>query len=212
MKNPTKDEVNKVVKKYISLRNKTNKNKSDLKQLELQVVNILEHLVKIRCNRYRNFSNYNDLLQEGFEAVFMALKTYNPAKGDFIWWMNKYMNTKISRAANSYSTIKIPMHMIKEFTPHKVKKIPLLIEQENPQSNSENNELKKNVRAAIDLLPEKQKEVVMSVYEFSNRAAGSVSQASRELNMSRAACVKILSEAKKNIKNNLENMVGENNE
>jgi len=206
MSNLNKDEINEIVKEFIELRERAEKSKSKKiksKFLEFQstIVKKLSHLVLLRTNRYRMFSNYHDLQQDGFEALFMALKTYRPEKGDFSWWAKKYIDTRVSRAANSHSTIKYPLKTIKDFKPHKVSIIPVITDIAlDPQQSLEQMEIKKAITEAIVLLPELQQKVVKLSFEMAGNRASTITKISEELKISRSACMKILEEAKQTLK------------
>lgn len=206
MSNPNKDEINEIAKEFVELRERAEKSKSKKiksKFIEFQevVVKKLSHLVLLRTNRYRMFNNHHDLQQDGFEALFMALKTYRPEKGDFSWWAKKYIDTRVSRAANSHSTIKYPLKTIKDFKPHKMNSIPIITDTAStPQENLENSELKKAVTEAINLLPEIQQVVVKLSFEMAGNRASTITKISEELKISRTNCIKILDSAKNSLK------------
>lgn len=216
MSNPNKDEINEIAKEYVELREQASKSKnkkikSKFKQFHNDIVKKLSHLVLLRTNRYRMFNNYHDLQQDGFEALFMALKTYRPEKGDFSWWAKKYIDTRVSRAANSHSTIKYPLKTIKDFKPHKMSVIPVITDTAfDPQENLEYSELQKAVAHAISLLPEIQQRVIKLSFEMAGNRASTISKISEELKISRTQTIKILDLAKDNLKitlvNNLQDM------
>ena len=220
MANPNKDEINKIAKEFVELRERAEKSKSKkvkAKFVEFQqfVVKKLSHLVLLRTNRYRMFSNHHDLQQDGFEALFMALKTYRPEKGDFSWWAKKYIDTRVSRSANAHSTIKYPLKTIKDFKPHKISTIPVITDTAfTPQENLEYSELKNTIAEAISLLPEIQQRVVKLSFEMAGNRASTITKISEELKISRTQTIKILDSAKSTLKDllhsNLEDM--ENNE
>lgn len=208
---PSKEEINEIAKEFVELRerignSKKEKNKSKFKLFQNAVVKKLSHLVLLRTNRYRMFNNYHDLQQDGFEALFMALKTYRPEKGDFSWWAMKYIDTRISRAANCHSTIKFPLKKAREMQPHKVSTFPEIIDlNKNPHENAEAVEIKNVIMGAIGLLPDKQKKIILMSYELTGTRAYTISKISEELKISRPACIKLLDEAKENLKLTLSN-------
>jgi RNA polymerase sigma factor (sigma-70 family) len=220
MSNLNKEEINEIVKEFVELReraekSKSKKVKSKFKQFQTEIVNKLSHLVLLRTNRYRMFNNHHDLQQDGFEALFMALKTYRPEKGDFTWWAKKYIDTRVSRSANAHSTIKYPLKTIKDFKPHKVSIIPVITDTAfTPQENLEYNELKNTIAGAISLLPEMQQRVIKLSFEMAGNRASTITKISEELKISRTQTIKILESAKEQLKitlaSNLEDM--ENNE
>ncbi len=210
MSNPSKDEINKIVKEFVELReraekSKSKKIKSKFKQFQIEIVNKLSHLVLLRTNRYRMFNNHHDLQQDGFEALFMALKTYRPEKGDFSWWAKKYIDTRVSRSANAHSTIKYPLKTIKDFKPHKMSVIPVITDTAfDPQESLEYSELKKTISEAINLLPEIQQRVIKLSFEMAGNRASTITKISEELKLSRTATLKILEEAKNKLRETLE--------
>lgn len=209
MSNPNKEEINEIAKEYVELREQASKTKnkkikSKFKQFHNDIVKKLSHLVLLRTNRYRMFNNYHDLQQDGFEALFMALKTYRPEKGDFSWWAKKYIDTRVSRAANSHSTIKYPLKITKDYKPHKMNAIPIITDTAfDPQQNLEYTELQKAVAEAISLLPEIQQRVIKLSFEMAGNRASTISKISEELKISRTSCLKILEEAKNTLKEKL---------
>lgn len=216
---PSKEEVNEIAKEFIELRetfkkSQKEKNKSEFELFQNIVVKKLSHLVLLRTNRYRVFNNYNDLQQEGFEALFMALKTYRPEKGDFSWWAKKYIDTRVSRAANSHSTIKFPLKKAKEMQPHKVAVMPVIVDliNKNPYENAEYVELQSTLIRAVNLLPERQKKVILMSYELTGTRSFTIGKISEELKVSRPVCLKILEEAKENLKSTLSTVMSGINE
>ncbi len=73
---------------------------SELKKHEKICMEKFRYLVTMKTGRYKAFNNYDDLNQEGFEALVKAMNNYNPKKGSFFWWAHKYIDTRISRSAN----------------------------------------------------------------------------------------------------------------
>lgn len=213
---PSKEEVNEIAKEFVELRDKIKtskkeKNESKFEEFRNNVVKKLSHLVLLRTNRYRMFNNYHDLQQDGFEALFMALKTYRPEKGDFSWWAKKYIDTRISRAANCHSTIKFPLKKAREMQPHKVSTFPIIIDlNKNPHENAEAVEIKTAIMDAIKLLPEKQRQVILMSYELTGTRSYTISKISEELKISRTNCINLIEMAKENLKlilsNKLEDM------
>jgi RNA polymerase sigma factor (sigma-70 family) len=203
---PNQEEINNIACEFIRLKNKAQKSKSRrVKQKFEKYKNFaaerLTHLVTIKANRYKKFTNYIDLMQDGFEALMLALRTYDPKKGDFSWWARKYIDTRISRAANAHSTIRFPIKKAKETQPYKTNTIPVIVDMnKNPSESVEKNEISKFVMEAIDKLPEAQKRIILIAYEFDNKISSSMTSISKELEISRPTCIKLLEEAKHNLK------------
>ena len=102
----TEQEAQDLMIKLIDLRGQVmtsegNTIKKDLRRHEQVCIEKFKYLVTMKTGRYKAFSNYDDLNQEGFEALIKAMNNYNPKKGSFFWWAHKYIDTRISRSANS---------------------------------------------------------------------------------------------------------------
>ncbi len=205
---PTSEEINDVAKKFLELKSRAKSGKPEdirvFKNYQNFCANKLSSLVKFKTSKYRKFSNYPDLQQDGFEALMLAFETYDPKKGDFVWWASKYIGTRVSRAANAHSTIRYPLKKAKELQPYKVSAIPILIDTSyNPLEAVEQGQEVSVVQEALSELPEQQRQIVMMYHEFAGRDS-SVSKISKKLKMSRPACQKLLNEAQDFLRNKLE--------
>lgn len=204
----TLDEINSIANEYIRLKNKSNKSKS--KKVKQKFANYqnycvkkLEHLVIMKLNKYKKFPNYLDLKQDGLEALILSLKTFDYSKGNFAAWAHRYIGTRISRAANTHSTIRCPIKKIKNFKPIKVSKFPTLIDEtKTPQECLEDSEIKEIVSNAINLLPTNQKSVIIL-----KKNSLSINKISQELKISRSSCVKLLNEAEESLRCNLKELI-----
>jgi RNA polymerase sigma factor (sigma-70 family) len=165
-------------------------------------------LINNKTSRYKKFSNYQDLQQDGFEALIHAFETYDPRKGDFTWWASKYIGTRVSRSANCHSTIKIPLKKAKELPPFKDSKIPNVIDEKNiPDLGVENAQMSSILMDAINELPEQHKRALLLHYDFSGNNECSISSVSRALMVSRPMCIKILTEATEKLKEKLQGRI-----
>jgi len=136
----SEQEAQELALKFIELKEKYNGSKSKKDKLELiKHENILvekfKYLVFSKTTAYKKFSNYDDLNQDGYEALVMGLKNFDKSKGSIFWWLHKYIDTRIYRSANAYSTVRIPLVVAKK-SPPKMDKIPL-----NAEDNSFNPEI-----------------------------------------------------------------------
>jgi RNA polymerase sigma factor (sigma-70 family) len=118
----TMEEGQELIIKFIELRERANETKSPIDEktfrtFEKKCIHDFMYLITLRTARYRNFANYDDLNQEGLEALLKAMKNYNPKKGNFFWWAHKYIDTRIARMANTHTTIRFPLKVAKEITP-----------------------------------------------------------------------------------------------
>ncbi len=198
---PNHAEINKIARKFIRLRNKLEKNNTPENQkvfadYKNYVADRLSHLVTMKSNRYRKFPNHSDLVQEGFEALFLALNTYVPKKGSFAWWSRKYIDTRISRAANAHSTIRYPIKKAKETQPYKVHKIPPQVDTKEISSQIlEAKEYSVLVKEAIEQLDDQHKQIILWAYGFMNNPNTSVSFLCKQFGLSRLIISRLLKEA-----------------
>jgi RNA polymerase sigma factor (sigma-70 family) len=213
--NETKtNKITTLLNDMVVLRKKCSKSKNNNLKKALDVIQSectkeLEYLVEARTRRYRGFANYEDLRQDGRIALYRALQTYIPEKGDFFWWANKYIKTKISREANRHSTIKVPLKHAKTMQPYKVSQLPVIIDVGPSALESiASDESAVLIRNAVEKLPEDQRRVIKLHYEMgggtdNRRELFSIGKICDKLNISRMNCVKLLNEAKKTLKREL---------
>ncbi len=209
MKYKNQEEIDEYARKLIELRDISKKqNNSTAVQRYLNYQNFciekFKYLVDIRVGRYRKFSNFKDLEQDGYEALVLALKTYNPKKGSFTWWADKYISTRISRAANTHSTIRFPLKKAKELKPFKTTTIPTLIDaQPNALDNISNSETTNYIVEAINELPENHQKLINLIYGLQGMKPHSIGTVLKTLSISRSQCLKVLAEAKFQLKEKL---------
>lgn len=164
-----------------------------------------DYLIKMKTGRYKSFSNYEDLNQEGREALVKAMKTYNPQKGNFFAWAHNYIGTRISRSANLHTTIRFPLKVAKATTPHKESVMPTMIEERFcPDKELEDVQTVQAVQGAISALSSSQKEVIKLAFGFDGDKPMSINKICKKLSISRLSCIKMingsLSLMKENIK------------
>lgn len=206
------DEINLIAKKFIELKNKTKRSKSKKLKLEFKnyqnfCVSKLKFLVLGKVYRYRTFSNYEDLIQDGFEALLAALKTYNYEKGNFTWWADKYISTRISRSANAHSTIRIPIKKAKELKPFKTNTFPLMIDSHNPFDELNGKQNSTNVEQALKKLPSDQQKIIKLIYGLYGKDEYSIDSITEMMSLSKSKCLKLLEEAKSKLREELVNNV-----
>jgi RNA polymerase sigma factor (sigma-70 family) len=206
MKYLEQDEINAIAGTFLAARKKVKqvkslKEKQDCEQQQNLCLQQLRFLVLNKTRKYKQFSNHADLEQDGFEALILALKTYNPEKGCFSWWADKYISTRISRAANAHSTIRFPLKKAKETRPYKTSTIPTIVDlAPSAQESLENSERVNKVTQALAQLPEMHQKVVSMVYGFNGIKQHSMGTLIKELAISKPQCTKILREAKDQLK------------
>lgn len=163
-----------------------------------------KYLVSMRTGRYKAFSNYDDLNQEGFEALTKAMANYKPNKGSFFWWAHKYIDTRISRSANLHTTIRFPLKVAKEQTPHKESVLPLLIEERYcPDKELEEVQTAHLVQNAMSALTVEQKQIIGLAYGLEGDKTLSINKICKKLNLSRATVTKTLNSAMDSLKESI---------
>lgn len=203
------EEIDEYAKILVALRDKAQKSKDPTLKKEYSeyqrfCMEKFRYLVNIRVSKYRKFSNFQDLEQDGYEALILALKTYDPSKGSFTWWADKYISTRISRAANTHSTIRFPLKKAKELKPFKISTIPIIIDiQPNALENIQISEIIEHISKAIKELPEGHQKLISLIYGFQGMKPHSIGTVIKNLSISRPQCLKILEEAKFQLKEKL---------
>lgn len=162
----SEQEAQELVSKFLELKNKYNESKSNKDKRELikhenVLVEKFKYMVHSRTYPYKKFSNYDDLNQDGYEALVMGLKNYDKTKGSIFWWLHKYIDTRVYRSANSYSTVRIPMAVAKN-NPPKMTTIPLSTE--DYKSSPEEILLNKSISKKLDSLNVEDYDLVTNIF------------------------------------------------
>lgn len=204
----TEQEAQDLMIKLIELRERS-KNKEESVEIQLKkheniCIEKFKYLVTMKTGRYKVFSNYDDLNQEGFEALIKAMNNYNPKKGSFFWWAHKYIDTRISRSANLHTTIRYPLKVAKNSTPHKEAVMPTLIEERYcPDKELEDVQTNNIIQESIALLTQDQKEIINLAYGLDGDKPMSINKICKKLNISRPYCVKAINTAISLMRNNI---------
>jgi RNA polymerase sigma factor (sigma-70 family) len=177
---------------------------NELKRHEKVCMEKFRYLVTMKTGRYKAFSNYDDLNQEGFEALIKAMNNYNPKKGSFFWWAHKYIDTRISRSANLHTTIRYPLKVAKNTTPHKESVMPLMIEERYcPDKELEESQATQAIHGAISVLNQRQKEVINLAFGFDGDKPMSINKICKKLGISRLSCIKMINGALSSMKDTI---------
>lgn len=214
MKKVTKAEkeerINWLLDKLVFLREKCKKTKSIKLKKEFEIikkecVSELDYLVETRTLKYKGFANYDDLCQDGRLALCMALNTYDPKKGNIYAWAHRYIKTKVKREANRHSVMKIPIKHTKTITPYKVSQLPVIVDNDPSVLDSiSDDETVEIVRSAVKKLPDDQRRVIELHFEIKGRREpNTIGDICDTLGIKRVYCLKLLSEAKKTLKQEL---------
>lgn len=166
---------------------------TQLKRHEQLCIENFRYLITMKTGRYKAFSNYEDLNQEGFEALIKAMKTYNPKKGSFFAWAHNYIGTRISRSANLHTTIRFPLKVAKANTPHKESVMPVMVEERYcPDRELEDVQTNQAIQGALSLLSPTQKEIISLAYGFDGDKPMSINKICKKLGISRLSCIKTI--------------------
>lgn len=191
-------EANRLIKKYVKLRDQVKNSASeklvaDFKKHENLCIQKFRYLVLMKTSRYKNFNNYEDLNQEGLEALVMAMNSYKPERGNWFWWAHKYLDTRIARCANRHTTIRFPLKYAKNTTPHREAVLPLLIDNySSPYDAFEYNETIAVVQKSFDKLSDSQQQVIKLLFGMNGEDPQSISRVCKKLKISRPYCINVL--------------------
>lgn len=146
-----------------------------------------DYLIKMRTGKYKSFSNYEDLNQEGREALIKAMITFNPKKGNWFSWAHQYISTRVSRSANLHTTIRYPLKVAKETPPHKETNMPELIEERFcPDLDLERSQTATAVHNVLAVLNKTQKDIISLTYGFDGNKPLSPTTICRKLRLTRS--------------------------
>lgn len=205
----TEPEAQELMIKFIRLRGEARASDdakiiSEFRKHEQICIEKFKYLVSMKTSRYKIFGNYDDLNQEGFEALIKAMNNYNPAKGSFFWWAHKYIDTRISRSANLHTTIRYPLKVAKITVPHKEASLPLLIEEQYcPDKELEASQTTNAVENAIHSLNEEQKNIINLAFGFNGDKPLSINKICKKMKISRLNCIKIINGSLTVLKENI---------
>ena len=205
----TEQEAQDLMAKLVDLKNQVknsddSKVRQELSRHEKKCISQFKYLVTMKTGRYKSFSNYDDLNQEGFEALIKAMKTYNPKKGSFFAWAHNYISTRISRSANLHTTIRYPLKVAKEHTPHKEAIMPLIIEERYcPDKELEDLQTNQIIQSAFEYLTDQQKQIISLAYGLDGEKPVSINKICKKLGISRLNCIKVINNALASMKENI---------
>lgn len=205
----TQEELEQMAIDYLSLKDSlaSANDKNEIRKIKSKqesIIKKLKCLVNIRSYRYKKFSNFPDLEQEGFEALVMALNTFKPNRSSFTWWADKYISTRLSRAANAHSTVRVPIKHAKEMKPLKSSNIPLMIDERNGFTSLASKDAQKHLLNAINQLPDFDKNFIYMLYGLNGIRQYNITQLCERFEISKSESMKLINESKKKIKNILQ--------
>lgn len=164
------DYFDKLALDYLETNDKIRFANSEAEKIKLEaslkeILISLKSLIYMRCSRYKKFSNFDDLVQDGYEALLMAFKTYRPGKSAFTWWSNKYIATKIARSASKHNLIKIPIAKAKNMKMVRADTISSSVDENQSEILLENSILIKKISNILNKMPLEDQEIFKYVYE-----------------------------------------------
>ena len=202
------DEAQLLIEKFINLRTKAQETKSVKDKIAFQkhekvCIEKFMYLVYMRTARYKKFSNYEDLNQEGVEALVKSMKNYDLKKGNFFWWSHKYIATRISRSANLHTTIRYPLKIARKTTPHR-EAMPTMVELIHcPDKEVEDSQIANAIHTVSKMLPDEQRHIINLAFGCDGEKPMSINKICGKLNVSRTSCIKIINNALAAMKDNI---------
>lgn len=166
-----------------------------------KALNKFSYIVTRHSNRYKKYSNYEDLYQEGLMALMVALNKFDPNRSkNFFRLANWYTKTKIRRLANKYNVISVPMKGAKENALNRVDDFPIVKDCSfDPSEVMEKEQIVRNIKEALKCLSDIQKFIICSYYGIDQDGKDyeslSINTIAKQMNMSRVNVEKILNEA-----------------
>lgn len=215
----TKEQAQVLLDTYFNLKNQfesepNSKNKMQLERHRNYCMKQLEYLVTTKLYKYAQFPNYEDLYQDGMEALNKAITTYDPSTNAlFFWWAHKYIGIKISRSANLHSTIRYPLKKAKAIQPKRqewnsnVLYKYNLVNEEVPDKILEKQQIDNIVNNSINNLSDIQRQILAYAYGLGECDPHNLSLISDKLNISKNLVTKELLKALRSLKQNCRNQV-----
>jgi RNA polymerase sigma factor (sigma-70 family) len=216
-KNKENKLIYELLNKLIVLRNEKNKTKGknypkvchEYRQHFDFLIKKFSYIPELHARRYMKYSNYPDLLQEGMLGLVMALENFDMNRSNnFFKIANWYVKTRIKRSANKFDVISVPMAVGKENPLYRVVEIPVMEDFSLTQSEQvEKAQQSKAMYTAISCLPTEYKKVFCYYYGVDvvndeiviKDNKKTISDISKELNLSRIKIKKIIDCANKKI-------------
>jgi DNA-directed RNA polymerase specialized sigma subunit len=203
-------EIDELVEKYIFLKQKAKTNikeKNEFLVFEKEFVFHMNHIIDLYTYKYKRFSNYEDIRQESFESLMLAVDSFKKSKGKFVGWVKMYSKTKASRQANKHSTIKIPMKNAKDTPPIKVAMEDLPVEdlmrsssaKDSPEQTAIKNDLWSKVHKSFHKLSEKELKIIQYHFSVDNGEYANIAELCSSLSLSTLDYKRYLKNAAKKV-------------
>lgn len=202
-------EANNLMTTLVTLKQKFTENPNPITKRQIQrheqlCMTKLNYLIEIKTAKYKPFPNYEDLNQDGYEALVMAMKTYNPQKGSFFSWAHKYIKTRVARSANLHSTIRYPLKYAKENQPYKEIEMPMQLDENyNPEEKCTNDECFVQLKKAFAKLTDLQQQIISLYYGFKDDNPITIAKICEQVNVPRKDCIRTIRFSHKLLKDNI---------
>lgn len=109
MENTSNEEIIEIFKKIEKMIIDKDENLCELKKLHEEIVSKSSFVVYSNTNRYKNFSNYEDLVQEGFIGIIYAIKKFDyKLFPNFFIYCEKWVRHYIKKAASRFDIVYVP--------------------------------------------------------------------------------------------------------
>lgn len=182
---------------------KTKNNIANYESLRELCCKTFDHIVEGRAGKYKQFSNYEDLKQDGRLALLAALNSFYPDKGSFMFWANRYIKTRLSRQANKHSVLKIPLKKARNIQPFKVSKMPEESYVPDIGGDLDKEYWKTQIHNILSTLPKDQKIAAEVLFYTENSIKNSKTLICNELKISLDECISLINLTKERLKNEL---------
>lgn len=143
-----------------------------------EIINKLSFLVYNQVKQYRNFPNYDDLIQEGFVGLLKAVRRFKWDRfPNFFVFSDQWIRHYVKRAASRFDVVYNPNKDRVIYAEQGEDEIDL---DENPEKVIWNHEREENINKILNELPERDKDIVCKLFGLN----GYKSQTLRELGLS----------------------------
>jgi len=177
-----------------------------------------DYIVELHASKYRKFSNYKDLSQEGKMGLMIALMKFDPKRSkNFFKVANWYIKTRIKRAANKHDVMKVPLNSPKEKILTRICDVPIMVDKDCRQDEViEKIQFLEHIRSSIDHLTEEQAHVICLYYGIdtkrycsTNKKTMSLFGISKKLKIPKENIVAILDAAHEILSKNIKSYIEE---
>ena len=140
---------------------------AEVTTLQNKVVKDLSFMVYNQVKPYRKFSNYDDLLQEGFIGLLRAVRKFNPKLfPNFFIYSERWIRHSVKRAASRFDVVYCPNKKRVIYTGLAESSDDVALE--NPEEEYAVQEKAQKVRDVLNELPDREREIVEKIFGFNS--------------------------------------------